>query len=122
MSAKLHRLWHAQEGRCYYCGCGTYLPGSGESKSRARLRFGIVEGVRGGGKAFRRRHATIEHLKRRADGGTLANVNIVMACKGCNVRRGDMTVEAYKAHVAAELAAGQHHSVCARSYGCEAAG
>lgn len=108
MSAKLHALWHKQGGLCFYCGAETYLPGGGETKDHARQRFGIIKGTKKASKAFRRRYATREHLKRKADGGTMANENLVMACHGCNVRRGEMSVEAYKNHVADQVRLGCH--------------
>lgn len=111
MSSKLHRLWHKQAGKCFYCGCDTYLPGSGETKVKARLRLGIEEGSRGAGKRFRRRHATIEHLLRKADGGTLAQHNIVMACLGDNVRRGARSVAEYKLYVQELVRQGNHPTI-----------
>lgn len=117
MSAKLHTLWHNQNGRCFYCGADTYLPGGGETKDHARQRFGIVPGTKRSAKAFRRRYATLEHLKRKADGGTKAFANLVMACHGCNVRRGEMDVESYLLHVRTLVYRGQHptlHPINAR--------
>lgn len=107
MNNKLKRLWDEQHGCCYYCSGETFLVGSGEAKSSVKARFGIPEG-RGSGTLLRRRRATLEHLRKKADGGTLANTNIVMACMGCNVRRGDLTVEQFKALVSEVVARGIH--------------
>ncbi len=107
MNTKLKRLWVEQQGRCYYCSGETYLVGSGEVKASVKARFGIPEG-RGSGTLLRRRRATLEHLKKRADGGTLANTNIVMACMGCNVRRGDLSVDEFKALVVEVVSRGIH--------------
>lgn len=115
--AKLKRLWKAQDGLCYYCAAETYIPGPDETRAAAKVRFGIPQG-KGSGKLLRRRQASLEHLKRRADGGTMANTNLVMACKGCNVRRGEMEVEEYKSHVAAIVQEGRHwtlHAALPRS-------
>jgi hypothetical protein len=107
MKGKLRRLWDEQHGCCYYCSGETYCVGNGEPKAALKARFGISEG-RGSGTLLRGRRATLEHLKKKADGGTLANSNIVMACLGCNTRRGDLPVDQFKALVAEVVARGIH--------------
>lgn len=106
MSKKLTRLFHEQGGRCFYCKADTYLRGGGESVAQARLRFGLGPGTPK--QLFRRRYATLEHLKRRADGGTRANTNLVMACNSCNSRRGEMPVDQYRDHISSLVARGIH--------------
>ena len=106
MSRKLTRLFHEQGGRCFYCSADTFLRGGVESAAQARLRFGLPAAAPK--KLFRRRHATLEHLKRRADGGTKANKNLVMACHSCNTRRGEMPVDQYRQHISSLVAQGIH--------------
>lgn len=106
MNACLHRLFHQQRGLCWYCDRTTYLPTSGETKEHARQRMGIVTGECGSAKVFRRRYATIEHLKRQCDGGTKLD-GIVMACQGCNSTRQDRTPEEHKTMIRAALMAAQ---------------
>lgn len=81
-SSRLKALWHMQNGECFYCGTSTWLMGGGESKNAAKARLGITAT-----KDLRRRGASIEHLHRRADGGSDAMSNFVMACVGCNGAR-----------------------------------
>lgn len=89
----LSRLYHDHQGRCFYCGRETYLPGqAGVTREEASKRLGLPPG-RG---PLRQRRATIEHLKRVADGGTRAD-GIVLACAECNSGRGETPVEQWKA-------------------------
>ncbi|MGQ3214114.1 MAG: HNH endonuclease [Shinella sp.] len=62
-------LFHLQEGRCCYC------------RKFLRLRYAPH---------YRSRHdsATLEHLRRRADGGRHYLDNLALACKSCNDGRG----------------------------------
>ena len=62
MRNKLHVL---QGGKCCYCGRSIYLEFDRGSQV-----------------------ATIEHLKRRCDGGTDHPDNLALACHGCNSQRG----------------------------------
>lgn len=70
--AKKRRLFHQQDGRCYYCGCQMKC-GKGPSN-------GIVP------KTF----ATFEHLDDRYsdDRGKRSGQRVVLACHGCNHKRG----------------------------------
>jgi hypothetical protein len=83
----LYRLFHAQKGVCWYCDRPTWLRASGETKLAAMIRLGIEPGAYRCKADLRARAATIEHLKRRADGGTMRD-GVVMACASCNSRRG----------------------------------
>jgi hypothetical protein len=76
---KLKRLFTAQNGCCFYCQRQTYLAGWRAFKA---LHPGMST------RGARYRQATIEHLLRRADGGTNRNSNVVMACLECNSHRG----------------------------------
>ena len=86
IAKRLLNLWKQQDGFCWYCGRPTWLPGAGETKAEARIRLGLTAGVLSAARLFRYRRASIEHLKRRADGGTLKD-GTVMACVECNSRR-----------------------------------
>jgi hypothetical protein len=77
-----------RDGLCYYCeqpawiaplkGPNPYSEEYASNRRRAKTR------------------ATREHLVRKADGGTDADSNIVMACAACNHERQDTAVEAWK--------------------------
>lgn len=77
----LRTLHKAQGGRCCYCGCGVIMPGSHSWKQNLQLRPNA---------------ATVEHLRRKADGGTDRLDNLAMACKSCNSRRGAMSWVEFK--------------------------
>ena len=40
--------------------------------------------------------ATIEHVKRKADGGLNVNENLKLACMDCNTRRGTLSFEYWR--------------------------
>ncbi|MQX19777.1 HNH endonuclease [Sinorhizobium meliloti] len=63
-------LFWQQQGRCCYCG------------EHVVLTYRPYEAVRPYA-------ATLEHLQRRADGGTGHSSNLAMACKRCNNTRGE---------------------------------
>jgi 5-methylcytosine-specific restriction endonuclease McrA len=92
MSAALHKHWHRQDGKCFYCEGDTWMRGFG---------------VDGAALALRRATATLEHLVRKADGGK-GGANLVMACARCNVTRGTATVEDHKAAMMDLVAQGKH--------------
>jgi len=69
-------LFGQQEGRCFYCGEPMTL-----SFSARDMAWGNA--------------ATIEHLHRKVDGGKDAG-NLVLACRLCNQRRGDMPWREYR--------------------------
>ncbi len=73
---RVRRLSEAQNHRCCYCGCP-------------------VEPVWGLANS-----ATLEHVIRRADGGPSHQGNLVVACAGCNNRRGNQDAYDYAAAIA----------------------
>lgn len=50
-----------------------------------------------------RETATIEHLKRRKDGGKSCNDNLAVACESCNHGRGQIDWFTYKSWIMGEL-------------------
>ncbi len=70
---KTRRLSEAQNHRCAFCQCDTWID---ETDKKPGMRD--------------REMATLEHVKPQSEGGTDHWFNIVMACKGCNNRRGSM--------------------------------
>lgn len=71
------RAYRRHGGRCWYCRVLTWrdspdaLPRSGE------LPIGVIKQLQ----------ATAEHLVARCDGGGDTRVNVVVACRVCNLRR-----------------------------------
>lgn len=90
MGTRLKALWYMQAGECFYCGRATWLKSGPESKNQAKARLGVITT-----KDLRRREATEEHLRRRAEGGSNALSNLVMACSECNERRDTKPVLAH---------------------------
>lgn len=72
------RLSEAQNHRCCYCGCETWIPD-------------IIDGV----ERFKWNRATKEHINPRSDGGTYGKYNLVMACSSCNNARGNKCYEEF---------------------------
>lgn len=72
------RLFDAQGGRCCYCGIRLRLKGGDRSLS----------------------YATVEHLRRRSDGGTSHDDNLALACNRCNSSRGDTSWVEFKTMMA----------------------
>jgi 5-methylcytosine-specific restriction endonuclease McrA len=95
----LAALFDMQAGECFYCGRPTWLAASGEAMMKAKDRLGLKTRTQ-----VRERAATREHLRRRADGGTNAAGNIVMACASCNNRRGAKPVLLHFANMRREAA------------------
>jgi hypothetical protein len=96
MSDRLERLWHEQEGRCFYCDGPTYLP-SIETKDQARNRLAIEPGITGSARLLNQHIATVEHLSRK------------MVCKFCNCHQGGgRSIEAHKRSILARVAAETH--------------
>jgi hypothetical protein len=96
MSDRLERLWHEQEGRCFYCDGPTYVP-SIETKDQARQRLAIEPGVTGSAKLLNQHLATVEHLSRK------------MVCKFCNCHQGGgRSIEAHRRSILAKVAAETH--------------
>jgi len=82
--------FHAQNGRCFYCGACMWLKSPDELGMRPR--------------SARSFQCTAEHLVARQDGGKDAPGNVVAACCLCNLRRHKRPApapspEAYKALV-----------------------
>ncbi len=74
-------LFSAQGGKCCYCGKETKRNTKARDQSKA----------------------TIEHLRRKAEGGCNGNHNLAMACLKCNQGRGSMDWLTYKSYVLGEL-------------------
>lgn len=74
--AQLKRAYEAQHGLCFYCKFAAILP---DAKFRQAIPCSSD---------WPPNVATREHLRRRRDGGTDADDNVVMACARCNWRRG----------------------------------
>ena len=72
------KLSEAQNHRCAFCACDTYL-GPGDYKT---------------GMSEKRHLATLEHVKTQSEGGSDAPSNCVMSCNECNRLRG--TMDAWK--------------------------
>ena len=49
---------------------------------------------------------TLDHLVPRCLGGDKSPENVVPACRKCNIEKGGMTVEEYRAHLEAKRGAG----------------
>lgn len=79
-------LRHAQGGKCCYCGAGM-------------IRWKHKSGARIPPKA-----ETLEHLRRKADGGGNARDNLALACRECNQGRGLTDWLTYKSYRMGELA------------------
>lgn len=75
--SRKHRdiLWHAQDGKCFYCGIDTVIPKRG-----------------GNGRGNKHRIATVEHRhpRSRHTGQRMGLKNKVMTCTRCNNRKGLM--------------------------------
>lgn len=74
------RLYVAQAGECCYCDKPMLLTGDMPVKRFARL-YGLSE------KQARARIASLEHLTRKADGGTTGLDNVALSCVFCNSHR-----------------------------------
>ena len=75
--AKLRiRAFHAQQGRCIYCGLPMW-----ESCVQEAIPSHIPE------RLARHLRSTAEHLIARQDGGPNCAINIAAACAWCNIRR-----------------------------------
>lgn len=84
------KLWFAQDGRCWYCGCSlavhehhwTYDGGGGRHNG-----WQPVEGFFA---------PMIEHQTPRTRGGGNDKQNKVLSCAGCNTRKSDRRVEEFR--------------------------
>jgi 5-methylcytosine-specific restriction endonuclease McrA len=94
--AKRQTLWIAQDGKCHYCGVDTIQRKDDEIIYSPEV-------------------STLDHIISQTDGGTDHLSNLVMACYGCNYKRGNLeyhyfvklinTPGAYDEHVARQVAA-----------------
>ena len=78
----IRNLLHTRQGgKCCYCGVSLVMP----------------RGVRWARNEANHRHAaTLEHLRRKADGGTNHRDNLALACRRCNGQRGDRSWVEFK--------------------------
>lgn len=87
---RLAWLAAAQKDRCVYCGCETWLPRQRRQEARLRAKWDIPASRSLACQlAFDYRQATVEHLRRRAEGGDDAPENLALACAYCNSSRGE---------------------------------
>lgn len=95
-------LFVAQLGRCHYCRVDMW-EGALETRGEAVRRLGLPDtpSMR---RAISRHRCTLEHLLRRADGGTDEPENTVAACARCNSTRGQTPAEEWSATCVASLA------------------
>ena len=92
--SRLAWLSAAQKDLCCYCGCETWLPSQRRQEARLRAAWDMPAGRSLACQlAFAYRMATVEHLRRRAEGGTDAARNLAMACAYCNSTRRDRAPE-----------------------------
>ena len=75
IACKRQKIAEEQDYLCYYCG---------RKMSMSMAKQGA------------NKKATLEHLKRKVDGGTLHYDNMAVACQQCNCNRGDYPVEMWK--------------------------
>lgn len=77
------RLYHEQDGKCFYCDNPTFL-----RKDVTRKFF----------RKHRTEVATFDHIKIKAQGGTYAKANGVSACHHCNGMRGALDQQVFIEH------------------------
>lgn len=74
-------LWDRQGGLCCYCERSMAVSFGSKKTEAKRLGIFIRE--------VADRRATLEHLKRRAEGGGNGKDNLALACNSCNRERGE---------------------------------
>lgn len=80
LKVKNRDVWNKTDGRCWYCG---------ERLIKADpAQHGIDH---------KRRWYTIDHATPRSRGGSSEIENLLPCCNYCNGKKGDMTVEEYRA-------------------------
>jgi hypothetical protein len=108
------RAFHAQDGRCYYCGAPMWLDDS--------LPF--ARAFRCTGAQLPSLQATAEHLVAVCDGGKTTAANIVAAHQLCNRRRHLAKVplppDRYRERVSKRLARGKWFERSLRAVACQA--
>ena len=83
LQGKWKRAWRRQCGRCHYCGMAMILNANGTVDMKM---------------------ATRDHVHPKSLGGELTANNGVLACYGCNTRKGSMSAAEFRALIAAEAA------------------
>ena len=78
---KVVRMYHAQGGRCGYCGTPDMY-----------LRKEVTKGYH---QSHRHLMATFDHVVARSNGGTYAYENGVCACSRCNTLKADLPIEEF---------------------------
>lgn len=103
-----------QRGRCFYCDCPMWESNVEQFSYHHRMSLAQARHFR----------CTAEHLKARRDGGACSRLNIVAACRTCNLRRHARKVslapEAYRRLVLSRLRQGRWHvrAICRLTAGC----
>lgn len=94
----LRVLFEEQDRKCYYCECECWL---GNEQEIVELcdRYKMA-GLMESRKRLRHMRASVEHLRRKVDGGTDDPRNLAMACEFCNGTRADRPVSDHFDHVA----------------------
>ena len=85
----IRALVEAQDSKCCYCEQPIFILGEVSVKAFAQAH----------GLTYRqasKRRATIEHLRRRCEGGTHHRDNLAASCEFCNSKRGDMSWVEFK--------------------------
>ena len=103
-----------QRGRCVYCDYPMWESNIEQFSSHHRVSLAQARHFR----------CTAEHLKARRDGGDCSRINIVAACRRCNLRRharkGSLAPDAYRRLVRSRLRQGGWHvcTKCRLTAGC----
>ncbi len=105
-----HAVFEAQNWRCCYCGFRMRAAEPWECEARYARGFGYA--YRPSNTVVRlflgRSRATIEHLHRRADGGSDYYDNLVGACNWCNANRLDRSAMVWFQEVQFLVETGRH--------------
>jgi len=73
------KVWNKTDGKCCYCGVQTLKLYLNRKANRNNPQL-----------------ATIEHVKPRSTGGTNAVENLFIACKPCNVKKGNKRLKIFR--------------------------
>jgi hypothetical protein len=105
-----HAIFEAQNWRCCYCGFRMRAVEPWECEARYARLFGYPyqPGAAAVRQFLHRSLATIEHLHRRADGGSDYYDNLAGACNWCNSNRMDRSAMEWFNEVQMMVAFGQH--------------
>lgn len=88
-------LWIKQAGLCCYCAIPMVRAEEDIRVAANQLGIRCCE--------VDSRRASFEHLRRKCEGGTDAIDNLALACRDCNVKRGDRDWMTYKSICLGEL-------------------